>query len=339
MEAKINIVEILKDKPQGTKLYSSACGKCKLEEVDDKSFKISFYNSKFGFMNGGEGYLDKNGKLYDDGECVVFPSKEMRDWRKFSWKKGDVLVSNDGKREVLFKTWERDSYTKFVGLHCLIFNDNEEVEYDNGTTVFNTNDFKGIETEDVAQTYINTVEERLGGKLNLETLEIEHTEPKQEFKDGDILYSNLVGNEVFIAKIEEKGILHSYVYMDIYNKVLNIDKDETFSMSGCIYNGNIRLATDSEKQQLFSALEKEGKRWNPDTKQIEDLPKKYELKPFDKVLVKIAGHTWTADFFSHYDENDEELPYVCIGYGRVIHCIPYNEETKHLLGTTDEWKG
>ncbi len=337
MEAKINIVEILKDKPQGTKLYSPACGKCKLEEVDDKSFKISFYNSKFGFMNGGEGYLDKNGKLYDDGECVVFPSKEMRDWRKFSWKKGDVLVSNDGKREVLFKTWENDSYTKFVGLHCLIINDNEEVEYDNGTTVFNTNDFKGIEAEDVAQTYINTIEERFGGKLNLETLEIEHH--KQEFKDGDILYSNLVGNEVFIVKIEEKGILHSYVYMDIYNKVLNIDKDETFSMSGCIYNGNIRLATDSEKQQLFSALEKEGKRWNPVTKQIEDLPKKCELKPFDKVLAKIAGHTWAADFFSHYDENDEELPYVCIGYGRVIHCIPYNEETKHLLGTTDEWKG
>lgn len=51
METEINIVEILKDKPQGTKLYSSACGKCKLEEVDDKSFKISFYNSKFGFMN------------------------------------------------------------------------------------------------------------------------------------------------------------------------------------------------------------------------------------------------------------------------------------------------
>lgn len=92
METEINIVEILKDKPQGTKLYSSACGKCKLEEVDDKSFKISFYSSKFGFMNDGEGYLDKNGKLYDDGECVVFPSKEMRDWSKFAWKKGDVLV-------------------------------------------------------------------------------------------------------------------------------------------------------------------------------------------------------------------------------------------------------
>ena len=55
METKINIAEILKDKPQGTKLYSSACGKCKLIDVDDKSFKISFYSSKFGFMNGGEG--------------------------------------------------------------------------------------------------------------------------------------------------------------------------------------------------------------------------------------------------------------------------------------------
>lgn len=37
MEAKINIVEILKDKPQGMKLYSSACGKCRLVEVDDNT--------------------------------------------------------------------------------------------------------------------------------------------------------------------------------------------------------------------------------------------------------------------------------------------------------------
>lgn len=112
MEEKINVAEILKDKPQGTKLYSSACGKCKLEEVDDKSFKISFYNSKSGFMVGGEGYLDKNGKLYDDGECVVFPSKEMRDWSKFAWKKGDVLVNSRGLK-ILFDRWANGNYTSF----------------------------------------------------------------------------------------------------------------------------------------------------------------------------------------------------------------------------------
>lgn len=118
MEENINIVKILKDKPQGTKLYSSACGKCKLEEVDDKSFKISFYNSKFGFMNGGEGYLDKKGKLYDDGECIIFPSKEMRDWEKFSWKKGDVLVSEDNVH-IIFEKFEDDTYTRFKGKHYL----------------------------------------------------------------------------------------------------------------------------------------------------------------------------------------------------------------------------
>lgn len=56
METKINLIEILKDKPQGTKLYSSACGKCELKEADDKIFKVSFYSSKSGFMIGGEGY-------------------------------------------------------------------------------------------------------------------------------------------------------------------------------------------------------------------------------------------------------------------------------------------
>ena len=120
MENKINIAEILKDKPQGTKLYSSACGKCNLVSVDDKSFKISFYNSKFGFMNGGEGYLDKNGKLYDDGECIIFPSKEMRDWSKFAWKKGDVLVSNDGGTEVIFDKWY-DGVMVCNTLSCLCY--------------------------------------------------------------------------------------------------------------------------------------------------------------------------------------------------------------------------
>ena len=76
MEEKINVVAILKDKPQGTKLYSSACGKCKLESVDDKSFKISFYNSKFGFMNG----VGEKMSLSDFG-FLVQNFAELLDWR------------------------------------------------------------------------------------------------------------------------------------------------------------------------------------------------------------------------------------------------------------------
>ena len=164
----------------------------------------------------------------------------------------------------------------------------------------------------------------MGGKLNLETLKIEK---QPEFKDGDIV---AFGQSVAICKKFENDKLYFYACIEAAWGLILSDSVNT--------SLEYRLATDSEKQQLFETLAKENKVWDAKGKQIVDLPKKCKLKAFDKVLVKIAGRTWTADFFSHYDENDEALPYVCIGYGRVTHCIPYNEETKHLLGTTDEWK-
>lgn len=319
METEINIVEILKDKPQGTKLYSSACGKCKLEEVDDKSFKISFYNSKFGFMNGGEGHLDKNGKLYDDGECVVFPSKEMRDWEKFSWKKGDILVSKDNVH-IIFEKFEDDTYTRFKGKHYLWKEFNVE-DYNKEETKMLTSVFEKA-ADDVAQTYIKTIEERLGGKLNLETLEIEK---QLEFKDGDIV---VYGKSVAICRRIYKHTLSFYVSLNEMVGLLFADEVES--------SEEYRFATDEDKQQLFDALAKEGKRWDSEKKQIVDLKPKVELKPFDKVVVRDTEcSTWCADLFSHIDV---DYRYACVG-ATWSFCIPYNEETAHLLGTTDEWKG
>lgn len=326
MEKELNIAALLKEKPQNTRLWSPIFGDVYLKDVTDVNnnmIRITHHGVDNIFMN--------NGKVWADGDVCLFPSRWMNDWQKFSWKKGDVLVSNDGGTEVIFYNWYDDTYTNFYGKHRLDSENKNNIKYNDAFLC--TTERYSLEDKDAAQTYINTVEERLGGKLNLETLEIEH--PKQEFKDGDIvsIEDDNDYKAIIIYKSNGGCMFRSYALIDnIYNQ-LGIDK---------IVNtlGRwIHLATDSEQQQLFSALEKEGKRWNPDTKQIEDLSKKYELKPFDKVLAKIAGHTWTADFFSHYDENDEELPYVCIGYGQVAHCIPYNEETKHLLGTTDKWKG
>lgn len=332
MAEKIDIVEILKDKPQGTKLYSSACGKCNLEEVDDKSFKISFYNSKFGFMNGGEGYLDKNGKLYDDGECVVFPSKEMRDWRKFAWKKGDVLVSNSGKVEVIFEKFECDTYQSFIGKHHLESLD-ENLYYQDGG-VYPTASFN-IETEDAAQTYIKTIEEKLDGKLNLESLEIEKTQP--EFKDGDVLFVKCEERDfIEIFNYSKKnGDLYDYASLDTLAHHLDISGKYKIGKEDIV---KIRLATEEEKKQFFSALEKEGKAWDSDKKQIVDLPKKCEFKVFEKVLVRESKtDEWTPNFFFKIHRDDERYVMVC---GDMYnYCIPYNEETSHLLGTTDEWKG
>lgn len=315
MKEKINIAKILNDKPRGTKLYSSACGKCKLEEVDDKSFKISFYNSKFGFMNGGEGYLDKNGKLYDDGECIIFPSKEMRDWSKFAWKKGDVLINSCGF-QCIFKEWASDDYTKFNGCYS-----NSKDGYED---VSNAETVKFVKLDNnIAYGYVREIERKLGGILNLETLEIEKTQP--EFKDGDIV---VYGESVAICRRFYKHTLSFYVSLNEMFGLLFADEVES--------SEEYRFATEEEKQQLFDALEKEGKAWDAEKKQIVDIKKEHQFKPFEKVLVRDSiDDVWRASFFSHIKENDGRYVTTCVTWK---FCIPYigNES---LLGTTKDVEG
>ena len=59
------------------------------------------------------------------------------------------------------------------------------------------------------------------------------------------------------------------------------------------------------------------------------------LKAFDKVLVRNnSHHIWTARVFSHIDSHPQ-YKYIC-GNDHYKICIPYNEDTKHLVGTTEE---
>ena len=335
MEEKINIVEILKDKPQGTKLYSSACGKCKLEKVNDKSFKISFYNSKFGFMNGGEGYLDKKGKLYDDGECVVFPSKEMRDWSKFAWKKGDVLVSDDGCIEVIFDKWYDDTYTNFYCKHYLDSEDENDIRY---LEEFICSTWKySLEDTESFLCYVTNIEERLGGKLNFETLEIEK---QPEFKDGDILLYKSAKftffSSIFILNTNGNE-MSSYVRFSIGKE--SIDYDVPVVNLG---TDRFRYATEEEKQQLFEALAKKGKAWDAEKKQIIDLKPKWTPKPFDKIVAfeELGRKEWVCDMFSHYSKDGKGRE-VIVGIGGIAYskAVPFNEKTAKLIGTTKEWKG
>ena len=84
MNEKLNLVEILKDCPKGTKLYSTIFGEVKFGFIDDNSIYPIVL-----MVNGGREYLTSEGKLYNqfDGECILFPSREERDWSKFKPKK------------------------------------------------------------------------------------------------------------------------------------------------------------------------------------------------------------------------------------------------------------
>ena len=93
MEKKINVAEMLKDCPKGTKLYSPICGECSLVEVDDLIYveeEVDVYR----FYSDGR-YVDT-----PQGECLLFPSKDHRDWLK--WKE----ERDKEKNRKLPKTWE-----------------------------------------------------------------------------------------------------------------------------------------------------------------------------------------------------------------------------------------
>lgn len=339
MAEKIDIVEILKDKPQGTILYDYLHNiDVEFDNVETTEIETSIwctrdkggYNELFGYSKLGtlRGWLD--------GLQILLPSKEMRDWSKFAWKKGDILVNNDAEVHIIFDRFEDDAYKNFHGQYYLWEEGGSMVSFEEGENYMQTSDFNKANKED-AQEYIHKIEKELGGKLNMETLEIE--KPQSEFKDGDIV-------ALVVRKCTHIAIFQSRqeAYIGFHAVLCQNDElllEEPFRED--VGDIELRLATDSEKQQLFDALEKEGKAWDAEKKQIVDLKPKCEFKPFDKVLCRNSkDDTWEADFFARLTRKEIDYTqsgkYLCVG-DLWMYCIPYNKETAHLLGTTDEWKG
>lgn len=317
MEAKLNIAEILKDKPKGTKLYADAFGELKLVKVDkvDTIYTRTKEGMFYSFYNDGK--YDKN------GEPILVPSKEMQDWRKFDWKKGDILVSNDRDCHIIFEGFSRDDYTTFKGKHWVGVSIKRYISCLNAQ---DTRDYHIEDDKNATKIYINTIEERLGGKLNLKTLEIEK---QPEFKDGDIV---IYGKSVAICRKIYKHTLSFYVSLNEMFGLLFADEVES--------SEEYRFATEAEKQQLFSALEKEGKTWNAKKKQIVNLKPKVELKPFDKVLVRDGkDEIWEPAFFFRNLPEHNVYKYQTVGGKLRVYCIPFNKETAKLIGTTNNLEG
>ena len=316
MKEKINISEILKDKKNGLRLYSPIFGECAFCHVSKDTNDICVKK-----RNGVIEYFNSEGLYFALGEVMLFPSKEMRDWEKFSWKKGDVLVNSRGLK-ILFDRWANGNYTSFYAKTINLVEDG-----------FLDTNLHTLASEKKAKSFIKCIEERFGGKLNLQTLEIQK---QTEFKDGDIVAVDLDRKNIRIFKEKKNGNNicwgKYYIGFSFNNEGKRIQTFKNYT-ADC---SSDRLATDSEKQQLFSALEKEGKAWDDKKKQIVDLKPKCEFKPFDKVVVRCSeADRWSIDFFSHKVHNG----YICTGDAWFGYCLPYNEETSHLLGTTDEWKG
>lgn len=255
MEENINVAEILKDKPQGTKLYDL------LRNIDVELDKVhttvaGTYIECTSTNEVGSTLLFDYSKLgteesWLDGLQILLPSKEMRDWSKLAWNTGDILVNKDGNAHVIFEGFDDDTYETFNGNNYLWKNEGITMCFGEYEDELPTSDFSKANKED-AQKYIRQIEKRLGYKLNFENLKIE----KPEFKDGDVLFVKC-NDSAFIEIFEyskKNGDLCDHASLDTTNQFLDISgkciirKDEITEL---------RLATEEEKKTVLLSSRKE----------------------------------------------------------------------------------
>lgn len=142
---------------------------------------------------------------------------------------------------------------------------------------------------------------------------------------GWVFYSSVYGNVIF-RRIENSSDLPIKFFFTGKDNVERCGRVTEQGLDSPLYNGECTFfpSKDQRDWSKFVATWRKKEKFNPKT-----------LKVFDKVLVKdIHSHHWHIGIFSNYIENDT-FPYKCVGNNYKL-CIPYNDDTKHLLGTDDK---
>ena len=155
----------------------------------------------------------------------------------------------------------------------------------------------------------------------------------QDAKDGDVVHLGEV-TAIFKKYIgEEKCICYCSFFKDGGFEIPIENGDD--NVYGCY---NATPTTKEQRDSFMKVMKDAGYEWDIEKKKLKKLiPNRFDpktLKPFDKVLVRECdGDIWRCSIFSHMWKDN--LPYVCNGICYKC-CIPYNDDTKHLVGTTEE---
>lgn len=323
MEQKdIDIYEILKDMPDGTSLYTPMVGKV-----------VFTYPSSNGIIrtekDSGIYCFDKNGRWREGGEVMLFPSNEMRDWSKF-FKKGDVLEykKENNQATCIFDSYEDDTTKlRFTGLYTLT----KGKIWDTATS---WDIFDWVKSDNPAA-YIKTIEERLGGKLNRETLEIEKP-VKLTFEIGKLYVFNEDdedGELTIIGKLIDKN--ESEDTLTFGNQYeIETEKfvtDQAFDLRISV-NKELREATENEVE-LFN---KHYAIW----KKEKEAKEHRAFKPFDKVLVRSGdNYKWLPALFIRdrgvgFESRHTALPIHSGEPASFAQCISY-DGNEYLAFTSD----
>ena len=168
-----------------------------------------------------------------------------------------------------------------------------------------------------------------------------------QFKEGDVIYCDTTDGrgDRYIWLAIMKGLFGQVsdgISLDFYFAIDIEGKDKgKINFDGLDnYADYVRLATEEEKQQLIDALkESTDPRAKEYLKRFFGIEEKevseQKLDFLQPVLVRAnPSYQWLYGNFTHMSG---ELHFVSGGIG-YKYCIPYNDQTKHLLGTTDNWE-
>lgn len=290
----MDIAEILKHCPKGTKLYSLVHGEVTLEEVKS----VGKYPIKIALNNKLSTYYSKDGLFFlGAGDCILFPSKEQRDWNKFRLpvKRGDIMMTMDKRAFIANGKIDND------GCPCVYCGINLFHDFTIGTTINGWTSSFYIPASEEAKKELFIKMGIAGYTWNANTLELEKIKPK--FKEGDILI-NKNTNTLFLYS--------SNTFMDCN-----------------VPDSLLELASEEDRNKFYSFINKVGYKYDKEQHKLT----KQTFKPFDKVLVRNdTNEKWSINLFSYYDEENKHCPYFCLD-GRYIYCVPY-EGNEYVLGTT-----
>ena len=376
MNKNLNLVEILKDCPNGMELDCTMFDNAKFIGVEncENPICIRVGNMYLHLTQYGTWNFDENAK------CIIFP-KGKTSWEGFitpyKFNDGDIVAKNNGNCIGITSGGHIYSY---IPTYCVLRNNSNFKLYFGGKELWK---FDRLATEEERQKLFDAIKE-IGYKWNAEKRTLEKL-VESKFKVGDWIISSELGtaciigvndsNEYQLEYIDGKQIFSSIDYVNYaYDKWTIKDAkngDVLATSSGpFIYNGKydgsscpgcycgintlgrfercicetnwtskkVYPATKEQRDALMKAMNYVGYKWNAETKTFKRLDKpKFDLKtlqPFDKVLVKVDSY-WRIELFSNMYEYMSDTYYAC-ARGSYKECIPYNDETKHLLGTSDE---
>ena len=302
----INVAKLLKDAPKGMKLYSPLLGEVEFAEVMDTGY-MPIRVMKRGYGLRFDKYGRYMGNEYPDAECLLFPSKEVRTW----------------------EGWKLPAQPKFkVGdwITC--------VDDDGDTSTEMIEDFWGDKVRLIDCDGVFTLYPKSELKqYRLWTL--------ADVKDGDVLCTYECGEPkiVFIHKLIRKNGSNIFMYYCFYN-IMHPRFDDANDEPGCLApkREDVKPATKEQCDLLFDKMKEAGYEWDADKNELRKIQPHYDVSNFYAgmtVLVRPDNDcAWDYSVFSRITGNEYWKFSVCNGVS-FTQCIPFNEKTKHLLGTAD----